>query len=81
MLQIRSCRDDVCGCNLITSPTQCSNAVKPEMKVITTPRYLASGKMQQCSNNDLGLSQLSIGRVIIQMITALSRPHIVMHFI
>ena len=43
----------------LTSPTQRHNALPPKMKVITTLRYLATGKMQQCSSDDLGLSQPS----------------------
>ena len=42
----------------LTSPTQRHNAISPEMKVITTLTYLATGKMQQCSSDDLGLSFL-----------------------
>uniref|UniRef100_A0A3P9B6H7 Putative nuclease HARBI1 n=1 Tax=Maylandia zebra TaxID=106582 RepID=A0A3P9B6H7_9CICH len=44
----------------ITSPTRRHNAITPETKVITTLRYLATGKMQQCSSDDLGLSQSSV---------------------
>ncbi len=51
------------------------------MKVITTLRYLATGKMQLCSSDDLGPSQPSISRVITQTITALSDPLIVSQFI
>ena len=29
----------------LISPTQCRNAIAPEMKVITTLRYLATGKI------------------------------------
>uniref|UniRef100_A0A3Q4HWY2 DDE Tnp4 domain-containing protein n=1 Tax=Neolamprologus brichardi TaxID=32507 RepID=A0A3Q4HWY2_NEOBR len=50
-------------------------------KVITTLRYLATGKMQQCSSDDLGLSQSSISRVITQTLTALSQPNIVTQFV
>ncbi|KAK0132297.1 putative nuclease HARBI1 [Merluccius polli] len=65
----------------LTSPTQRHNAISPEMKVITTLRYLATGKMQQCSSDDLGLSQPSISNVIKQTLTALSQPHIVTQFV
>ncbi|XP_049893663.1 putative nuclease HARBI1 [Epinephelus moara] len=37
--------------------------------------------MQQCSSDDLGLSQPSISRVINQTLTALSQPHIVTQFV
>uniref|UniRef100_A0AAZ1XDW7 Putative nuclease HARBI1 n=1 Tax=Oreochromis aureus TaxID=47969 RepID=A0AAZ1XDW7_OREAU len=65
----------------ITSPTRRHNAITPETKVITTLRYLATGKMQQCSSDDLGLSQSSISRVIRQTLTALSQPNIVTQFV
>ncbi len=42
----------------LTSP--CRNAIEPEMDVITTLTtltYLATGKMQLCSSDDLGLLQ------------------------
>lgn len=36
----------------LTSPTQHINAIMPEMKmIIATRRYLAAGKMQQCSTD------------------------------
>uniref|UniRef100_A0AAZ1XUX0 Putative nuclease HARBI1 n=1 Tax=Oreochromis aureus TaxID=47969 RepID=A0AAZ1XUX0_OREAU len=65
----------------ITSPTRRHNAITPETKVITTLRYLATGKMQQCSSDDLGLSQSSVSRVITQTLTALSQPNIVTQFV
>ncbi len=37
----------------LTSPTPRRNAIAPEMDVIAT--YLATGKMQLCSSDDLGL--------------------------
>ncbi len=33
------------------------NAIAPEMDAITTLTYLATGKMQLCSSDDLGLLQ------------------------
>ncbi len=44
----------------LTSPTPRRNAKEPEMDVITTLTtltYLATGKMQLCSSDDLGLLQ------------------------
>ncbi len=43
----------------LTSQTPRRNAIVPEMEVITTLTtwtYLATGKMQLCSSDDLGLS-------------------------
>ncbi len=44
----------------LISPTPRRNAIAPEMDVITTLTtltYLATGKMQLCSSDDLGLLQ------------------------
>ncbi len=44
----------------LTSPTPHRNAIAPEMDVITTLTtltYLATGKKQLCSRDDLGLLQ------------------------
>ncbi|KAJ7999549.1 hypothetical protein DPEC_G00195580 [Dallia pectoralis] len=65
----------------LTSQTQRRNAIAPEMKVISTLRYLATGKIQQCSSDDLGLSQPSVCSAISQTISALSEPLIVLQFI
>ena len=46
--------------NRLVSPTNRNHPFTPEMKVITAFRYLATGKMQQSSSNDLGLSQPSV---------------------
>ncbi len=46
--------------DMLTSLTPCWNATVPEMDVITTLTtltYLATGKMQLCSSDDLGLLQ------------------------
>ncbi len=41
----------------LTSQTPRRNAIAPEMDVISTLTYLATGKMQLCSSDDLGLLQ------------------------
>ncbi len=59
--------------DMLTSLTLRRNAIAPEMDVITTLTtltYLATGKMQLCSSDDLGL------------LTALSEPYCVaVHFL
>ncbi len=69
----------------LTSPTLRRNATAPEMNVITTLTtltYLATGKMQLCSSDDLGLSQPSISKVITQTFIALSELYYVaVHFL
>ena len=60
----------------ITSPTNRNNSISPEIKCLATLRYLATGKMQLCNADDLGISQPSVSRAINQTINALCRPHI-----
>ncbi len=62
----------------LTSLTPRRNAIAPEMDVISTLTYLATGKMQLCNSDDLGLSQPSISKVMItQTCTELSEPYCV----
>ncbi len=42
--------------DMLTSLTPHRNAIAPEMDVIITLTYLATGKMQLCSSDDSGLS-------------------------
>ena len=65
----------------LTSDTKRRNPLTPEMKVIITLRYLATGKMQMCSSDDLGPSQPSISRVITQTIDALADINILKQLI
>ncbi len=62
----------------LTSPTPRRNAIAPEMDVISTLTYWATGKMQLCNSDDLGLSQPSISKVMItQTMTTFSEPYYV----
>ena len=65
----------------ITSQTNRNNQISPKIKCLAKLRYLATGKMQLCNANDLGISQPSVGRAINQAINVLSRPHIIQQFI
>ncbi|XP_050700193.1 putative nuclease HARBI1 [Eriocheir sinensis] len=65
----------------LTAPTNRNQALSPEMKVLVTLRYLATGKMQQCSSDDLGPSQQTVIRVTRETVYALAQPHIVRRFI
>ena len=40
----------------IISPTNRNNPISPEIKCLATLRYLATGKMQLCNADDLGIS-------------------------
>lgn len=42
----------------LESDTRRSNPLTPEIKVIITLRYLATGKLQLCSNDDLAHGSL-----------------------
>ncbi|KAK3849766.1 hypothetical protein Pcinc_003442 [Petrolisthes cinctipes] len=64
----------------ITNQTERSRAVTPEMKVLVTLRYLATGKMQLCSGDDLGPSQQTVSRVITETLFALSRNEILSQY-
>ncbi len=57
--------------DMLTSPTLRWNAIVLEMDVIST-LTLATGKMQLCSIDDLGLSQPYISKVITQTFIALN---------
>ena len=65
----------------IISPTNRNNQISPEIKCLATLCYLATGKMQLCNADDLGISQPSVSRVINQTLNALCRPHIIQQFI
>lgn len=65
----------------ISPHTARNKAIPPELKVITTLRYLATGKMQQCSSDDLGPSQQTISRIIKETVYALSTLDILRRFI
>ena len=65
----------------ITSLTNRKNQISPEIKCLATLRCLATGKMQLCNADDLGISQPSVSRAINQTINALTRPHIIQQFI
>ena len=65
----------------LSSDTKRKNPLTPEMKVIITLRYLATGKMQVCSSDDLGPSQPTISRAITQTIDALADMNILKQFV
>ncbi|XP_062849563.1 putative nuclease HARBI1 [Trichomycterus rosablanca] len=67
--------------DVISPSTTRSNAIPAELKVVLMLRFLATGKMQQCSADDLGPSQPTISRVVMQTIMALTARQIVTRFI
>lgn len=67
--------------DVLSRPTARNNVIPPELKVVTTLRYLATGKMQQCSSDDLGPSQPTISRIIKETVYALTTVEILRRFI
>uniref|UniRef100_A0A4W5QYD8 C2H2-type domain-containing protein n=1 Tax=Hucho hucho TaxID=62062 RepID=A0A4W5QYD8_9TELE len=68
----------------LTSSKHKCQAISPEVKLLSTLGYLATGKMLPCSSDDLGLSSCSIAHVrmmITQTINALSDPQLVGQFV
>ncbi|XP_050733869.1 putative nuclease HARBI1 [Eriocheir sinensis] len=65
----------------LSSDTRRRSPLTPEMKVILTLRYLATGNMRMCSSDGLGPSQPSISRAITQTIEALVNINIIKRFI
>lgn len=65
----------------ITPPKSRSRAITVEVKVITTLRYLATGKMQLCSGDDIGITQKTASKVITQTLDALLTPAFISRFI
>ena len=67
--------------DVLSSNSRRGNPLTPEMKVILTLGYLATGQMQVCSSDDLGPSQPSISRAITQTIEALADTNVLKQFI
>lgn len=64
----------------LTSRTARNKAIAPELKVILTLRFLATGKMQLCNSDDLGPSQPSVSRIITETLNALSARPVLSQF-
>ena len=65
----------------ITSPTNRNKALTAEHKVLLTLRFLATGKMQLCNGDDMGVSQPSISRAVTATMESLSSVRVVRQFI
>lgn len=66
---------------VLLRPTATNKALTPEQKIIITLRYLATGKMQLCSGDDLGVSQQTVSRVVTETVNALSEHNLLKRFI
>ncbi|KAG7165860.1 hypothetical protein Hamer_G026261 [Homarus americanus] len=51
-----------------------NRALTPEVKMAITLRYLVTGRMQLCSNDDLETTQPTISRAITQTLNAQTGP-------
>lgn len=65
----------------LVRPTQNNHVLTPEQKIIILLRYLATGKMQLCNADDLGVSQQTVSRVISETLDALCDYDVLTRFI
>nr|XP_034332395.1 putative nuclease HARBI1 [Crassostrea gigas] len=56
-------------------------AISPLQKILLTLRFLATGKMQLCNGDDMGVSQPTVSRAITATLRSLSSPQICAQFI
>lgn len=67
--------------NEISSGSMRNHALTSLEKVLLTLRFLATGKMQLCNGDDMGVSQSSVSRAISCTIRSLSSERMVRRFI
>ena len=67
--------------NLIQPATNRNQSVSALTKVLVTLRFLATGKYQQCSAVEFGLSQPTVCKIISEVLDAITRPEIVKQFV
>lgn len=65
----------------IISSSERNHAVSPLQKILLTLRFLATGKMQLCNGDDMGVSQSTVSRAITATLQSLSSQRIVTQFI
>ncbi|XP_064605748.1 putative nuclease HARBI1 [Liolophura sinensis] len=68
-------RDDV------VSGSNRNRALTPMQKVLITLRFLATGKMQLCNGDDMGVSQPTVSRAITATVRSLSSNRLIAQFI
>jgi hypothetical protein len=61
----------------IASSSLRNHAVTPLLKVLFTLRFLATGKMQLCNGDDMGVSQSTVSRAITATLNCLTSPRVV----
>lgn len=65
----------------IRSDSRRNCAISPLQKILLTIRFLATGKMQLCNGNDMGVSQPTVSRAITATLRCLSSPQNCAQFI
>lgn len=65
----------------LVRPRQRSHVLTPEQKIVILLRYLATGKMHLCNDDDLSVSQQTVSRVISETLDALCDKNILRRFI
>ena len=61
----------------IQSGSEGNKAITVNKTLLVTLRYIATGKMQLCNADDMGLSQSSVSRAISSTVESLSSPRMV----
>lgn len=67
--------------NELKSGSRRNCAISPLQKILLTLRFLATGKMQLCNGDDMGVSQPTVSRAITATLGCLSSPQICAQFI
>nr|XP_034334751.1 putative nuclease HARBI1 [Crassostrea gigas] len=67
--------------NELMSGSRRNCALSPLQKILLTLRFLATGKMQLCNGDDMGVSQPTVSRSITATLRCLSSPRICAQFI
>ena len=65
----------------ITPPTARNRSLNSVKKLLITLRYLATGKMQLCEADSMGVSQSTVSRVVNEVLVVLSSPAVIQRFI
>lgn len=65
----------------ISSGSHRNMALSSVQKVLITLRFLATGKMQLCNGDDMGVSQPTVSRAISATLTSLTSPAMINRFV
>ena len=65
----------------VSNGTNRNHGISSVHKLLITIRYLATGKMQLCNGDDMGVSQPTVSRAISVTLDSLTSPAVVSRFI